>query len=108
MLRHVFLFVLCVLVSLAAVAAESHTAAANTHAAVKAYVESAAKVVAKNGPDCATLSSKSWMSGDYYVFVVGPDDKLVCHPKLAGKPAAEVIDVNGKQYVVGAGGYELK
>ena len=79
--------------------AKSHTPAANTHAAIKSYVESAAAVVHKHGPSCATFSSKDWMSGDYYVFVQGADGKLLCHPNasLVGKPASDVVDANGKK-----------
>jgi cytochrome c len=136
--------------------AKSYLPAANTRAAIKSYVRNAAKVVAKNGPSCDTFKNKDWMGGDYYVFVTGPDDKLVCHPNAAmvGKANADIVDANGtkvgtmildaskkkgggwveyvwprpgqttpvkkssyatrvkgpdgKWYVVGAGGYELK
>lgn len=88
---------LVLLVCAAAVA--SNTPAANTHAAVKAYVEAAAKMVAAKGPDCAALKSSDWMAGDYYIFVVGPDDRTLCHPnpQLIGKPVSEIIDPNGKK-----------
>lgn len=92
--------VLCFFLALgAAVAfAKSNTPTQNTRAAVKAYVESAAKYVAEHGPDCATLKSADWMAGDYYVFVQEPDGKLVCHPNAAmvGKPASAIVDANGK------------
>lgn len=94
-------FALVLLVaSIAAVAvAKSHVPTANTHAAVKAYVQQAAKVIAKSGPSCKTFSSKDWASGDYYVFVVGADDKILCHPNasLIGKMNADVVDANGKK-----------
>lgn len=79
--------------------AKSHVPAENTHAAIKAYVQQAAKVIAKSGPSCKTFSSKDWQSGDYYVFVVAADDKIVCHPNasLIGKLNADVVDANGKK-----------
>lgn len=88
------LVILCVTVP---VFAKSQVPKKNTHAAVKEYVEDAAHFVAKHGPDCKALSSADWKSGDYYVFVVGPDEKLLCHPSLAGKPANEVVDSKGKK-----------
>jgi len=59
----------------------------------------AAKVVAKSGPSCEKFKSKDWMDGDYYVFVTGPDDKLVCHPNasMVGKANADIVDANGKK-----------
>ena len=77
--------------------AKSHLPTSNTHAAIKAYVKDAAKLVAKQGADCATLSSADWKGGDYYVFVVGPDNKMICHPTLAGQSADEVVDSKGKK-----------
>ena len=83
----------------AALAAKSHLPAANTRAAIKSYVESAAKVISKHGPSCDTFKSADWMNGDYYIFVQGPDDRVVCHPNasLIGKPASDIIDSNGKK-----------
>jgi len=79
--------------------AKSHVPKADTHAAIKAYVQDAAKVVAKSGPSCKTFSSKDWQSGDYYIFVVGADDKILCHPNvsLIGKLNSDVVDANGKK-----------
>ncbi len=73
------------------------TPATNTRDAVVAYVNRAADVVAKRGPSCDTFKQAAWMSGDYYVFVLGPDDHLICHAntQLIGQPASDVIDVNG-------------
>lgn len=73
------------------------TPATNTRDAIVAYVNSAADVVAKKGPDCGTFKQSAWMSGDYYIFVLGPDDRLICHSnaQLIGEPASSVIDVNG-------------
>ena len=91
----VVLVFLCLLVT--PLFAKSHLPTANTKAAIKAYVEDAAKFVEQKGADCAALSSADWKSGDYYVFVVGPDNKMLCHPTLAGKPADEVVDSKGKK-----------
>lgn len=79
--------------------AKSMTPKANTHEAVKAYVEHAARLVASKGADCAALKSANWMAGDYYIFVVGPDGRAVCHPspQIVGKPLSEIIDANGKK-----------
>lgn len=79
--------------------AKSYVPTKNTRAAVKAYVQSAAKYVAKHGADCAAFKSKEWMSGDYYIFVTGPDETEVCHPKpeMVGKKASEIVDSNGKK-----------
>jgi signal transduction histidine kinase len=79
--------------------AKSHVPTANTHAAIKSYVQQAATVIAKNGPSCKTFGSKDWQSGDYYIFVVGADDKILCHPNaaLVGKMNADVVDANGKK-----------
>ena len=81
-----------------ALLADSYVPKANTHAAIKAYVEAAAKVIAKSGPSCAEFAEKEWRSGDYYIFVTGPDDKELCHPNkdMIGKSASEVKDSNGK------------
>ena len=89
------LLVFCV----SAVFAKSHVPKSNTRDAIKAYVKSAAKVVAKSGPSCEKFKSKDWMEGDYYVFVTGPDDKLVCHPNasMVGKANADIVDANGKK-----------
>ena len=90
---------LLLLVGAATLFAKSHVPTSNTHAAIKAYVQSAAKVVAKSGPSCDTFKSKDWMAGDYYVFVTGPDEKLVCHPNpsMVGKANADIVDANGKK-----------
>ena len=73
------------------------TPSANTRDAVMSYVNHAADVVAKNGPSCETFSQPAWMAGDYYIFVIGPDNRLVCHPnaQLVGKSQTDIIDANG-------------
>ena len=79
--------------------AKSYVPKKNTRAAVKSWVDHAAKVVAKNGPACDTLKEKNWMSGDYYIFVLGPDDRLVCHPNasMIGKKDTEIVDSSGRK-----------
>lgn len=73
------------------------TPATNTRDAVMSYVNHAADVVAKNGPSCDTFSQPMWKAGDYYIFVVGPDDRVICHPnaQLVGKMQADIVDANG-------------
>ena len=81
-----------------ALIAKSGTPKENTRAAVKAYVERAADLVAHKGPVCDTLKDKSWMSGDWYVFVDGSDGRLLCHPdpKMVGRSNSDIVDANGK------------
>jgi signal transduction histidine kinase len=78
--------------------AESNTPKTNTRADIKAYVEAAASYVAKHGPSCDEFAEKDWRAGDYYIFVLGPDDRAICHPttSLIGKPIETIIDKNGK------------
>jgi len=40
-----------------------------------------------------------WMGGDYYIFVVGPDERTLCHPNPAiiGTPEKDIVDANGKK-----------
>ena len=91
----VLLAVLCVSTAFA----DSNVPKENTRAAIKAYVQSAAKYIAKHGPSCDEFAEKEWRSGDYYIFVTGPDDKELCHPNkdMIGKPASEIVDKNGKK-----------
>ncbi len=86
------------LVATAAIA-KSNVPRANTHAAIKSFVQQAAKVVAKKGPACETFTSTDWKGGDYYIFILGPDDKILCHPNpsLVGKMNSEVVDATGKK-----------
>ena len=73
------------------------TPSANTRDAIVAYVNHAADVVAKNGAACDTFKQPAWMTGDYYIFVMGPDNNTVCHPSasIVGKPATSIVDANG-------------
>ena len=93
--------VLSVLILLCASAAfaKSYVPKSNTRVAIKSYVRNAAKVVAKSGPSCESFKSKDWMAGDYYVFVTGPDNRIVCHPSasMVGKDNADIVDANGKK-----------
>lgn len=97
--RKVLVFILMV-VGATSLMAKSNLPKANTRAGVKAYVQRAAKVIAAKGPSCDTFKSSDWMSGDWYIFVIGPDDKILCHPSasLVGKDEAEVADANGKKF----------
>ena len=87
------------LVAATALAATSHLPKANTRTEIKAYVEEAAKLVRKDGPSCATFSSPAWTGGVYYIFVIGPDDKLVCHAKadMVGKTSASIVNAKGER-----------
>ena len=96
--KTISLIAICLLASTAAFA-KSNTPKENTHAAIKAYVQSAAKYIAKHGPSCEEFAEKDWRSGDYYIFVTGSDDKELCHPNkdMIGKSASEIVDSNGKK-----------
>jgi cytochrome c len=100
MKRRPFSVALCVVLLFCAtvLVAKSYTPKTNSRAAVKAYVDRAAKEVARHGPSCDAFKDKNWMAGDYYVFVIGPDNRLVCHPNasLVGKMNTEIVDANGK------------
>lgn len=98
--RIVSCFAVCV-VATALLAATSHLPAANTRAAIRKYVEDAAAVVHKSGPSCATFASPEWRGHGYYVFVLGPDDKLVCHPNPAFIGVSQAQIVNGRGQKVG-------
>jgi signal transduction histidine kinase len=92
------LAVIAGVVCASSLAAKSFTPKENTHAAIKAYVEAAARHVAKYGPDCEAFSKPEWRSGDYYIFVDAPNNTTLCHPNasLIGKNSDEIKDVNGK------------
>ncbi len=96
----ILLSITCVIGAVAAAAAPvSHLPKANTRAAVASYVQAAASVVQKSGPSCATFATPAWRSGDYYIFVVGPDGKGVCHPtaSLVGKPMSDIVNSKGEK-----------
>ncbi|HEY6843576.1 MAG TPA: cache domain-containing protein [Thermoanaerobaculia bacterium] len=90
--------VLLLAICVPALLADSYVPKENTHAAIKAYVEAAAKYVAKNGPKCEEFAEKDWRSGDYYIFVDGADNRTLCHPNasLIGKDSDAIKDVSGK------------
>jgi signal transduction histidine kinase len=98
MSRKILALALSVFLGASIIVAESNTPKANTRADIKAYVEAAANYVAKHGPSCEEFAEKDWRAGDYYIFVLGPDDRAICHPSasLIGKPIEEIIDKNGK------------
>lgn len=87
-----------VLLCAAPLLAKSYTPRAKTRAAVKSYVQQAASVIAKKGVNCETFKAKEWMAGDYYIFVTGPDDRLVCHAtaSMVGRPNSEIVDSTGR------------
>lgn len=76
---------------------KNHVPMAATRDAVMAYVRDAATVVQKNGPSCDTFAKPEWRSADYYIFVSGPDNKLICHANAAmvGKATADIVNKSG-------------
>lgn len=79
--------------------ASSMTPRANTREEITTYVDSAARLVEKNGPSCDTFAQETWRSGDWYIFVLG-DGRTVCHPvrpDMVGMSASDIIDPNGKR-----------
>jgi signal transduction histidine kinase len=89
---------LVVLVLILSACATSHIPTANNRDEVTAYVNSAAAIVAKSGPSCATFNSAKWYEGDWYIFVLEPDGKAVCHPArpdLVGDMVNSLVDPNG-------------
>ena len=71
--------------------ANSYTPKANTRREIKKYVHAAASHIAEHGPSCSELASREWRSGDFYIFVLGPDKRTLCHPDptLIGTPSSE-------------------
>ena len=76
---------------------KNHLPRTATRDAVMTYVRDAAAVVQKSGPSCDTFAKPEWRSADYYVFVSGPDDKLICHANAAmvGKATGEIVNKSG-------------
>lgn len=81
------------------VAATSHLPKTHTRAAIQTYVEDAAKVVQKSGPSCGTFASPAWRGGEWYIFVDGPDDRIVCHLKtdMIGKAPSSIVNAKGQK-----------
>lgn len=75
----------------------NHVPKANTRAAIQAYVQEAAGLIATNGPSCEIFASPVWRSGDYYIFVAAADGKTICHPDPAvvGKSINEIVSSKG-------------
>ena len=92
--------------------AESYTPKTNTRREIKKYVHAAAKHIAAHGPSCNEFARKEWRSGDYYIFVLGPDKKTLCHPDptMIGRPASEIVDANGKKVgeMIAAAGMKMR
>ncbi|HSY47850.1 MAG TPA: cache domain-containing protein [Thermoanaerobaculia bacterium] len=84
----------CLIATAVLAASAGNLPKTNTRDAIKSYVVSAATIVRKSGPSCATFSSPEWRGGDYYIFVLGPDGALICHPTAAmiGKPASTIVN----------------
>jgi hypothetical protein len=77
----------------------SMTPRANTRDEIVAYVNRAADLVSKHGPSCDAFGSPTWFSHDWYVFVLEPNGRTVCHPArpdLVGTLETELADPNGK------------
>ena len=83
----------------ASAVADSYTPKANSRREIKKYVHAAAKHIARHGPSCSEFAEKEWRSGDYYIFVLGPDKRTLCHPdpSLIGRRESEIVDANGKR-----------
>ena len=90
-------FLVTVVVAAVALAAASHLPKTNSRAAVATYVKEAATLVAREGPSCSTFASPEWKNADYYIFVSGPDNTLICHPmaNVIGKPASSIVNREG-------------
>ncbi|PYQ59260.1 MAG: hypothetical protein DMF58_12280 [Acidobacteria bacterium] len=101
-----------VVLTLCASAAIAETPKANTRREIKKYVHAAAKHIAAHGPSCNEFARKEWRSGDYYIFVLGPDKKTLCHPDptMIGRPASEIVDANGKKVgeMIAAAGMKMR
>jgi signal transduction histidine kinase len=99
MSRRILTLALSLFLGAAIVLADSNVPKENTRPAIKKYVQAAARYVHKHGPSCDEFAEKDWRSGDYYIFVTGPDEKELCHPNkdMIGKPASEIVDSNGKK-----------
>lgn len=71
----------------------------NKRSEVRRYVQRAAEVVRERGPQCEMFANAQWRSGDYYIFVVGPDDRLLCHANSAiiGTPSADIVNARGER-----------
>jgi len=79
--------------------ADSYVPRANTRREIKKYVHAAAKHIARHGPSCSEFARRQWRSGDYYLFVLAPDGRTLCHPdqSMIGKPANAIVDANGRR-----------
>ncbi|HSN68465.1 MAG TPA: cache domain-containing protein [Thermoanaerobaculia bacterium] len=86
---------------LAVACASTLTPPQNTRADLVAYVDRAAALVARRGPEaaCTSFHEARWKSGEWYVFINRAEDSvLVCHPArpdLVGADQTNLQDVNG-------------
>lgn len=84
----------------AAACATTYTPRHNTHQDIAAYVDRAASVVRDHGPSCDTFAKPEWKSGDWYIFVLEPNGRTLCHPakpELVGTMVTDLVDANGKR-----------
>jgi signal transduction histidine kinase len=83
----------------AASANASYVPKANTRHQIKKYVQAAAKHIAQHGPSCSEFAKQEWRDGDYYIFVIGPDLRTLCHanPAMIGRAERDIVDANGKR-----------
>ena len=74
-------------------ASAAFTPKANTRHDIKKYVRAAASHIAEHGPSCHEFATPEWRTGDYYIFVLGPDGRTLCHPdpSMIGRPAPEIV-----------------
>ena len=74
------------------------TPKANTRHEIKKYVHAAATHIAEHGPSCSEFAKPEWRSGDYFIFVLGPDKRTLCHPAptLIGTMAPEIVAASKK------------
>ena len=72
--------------------AAAFTPKANTRHEIKKYVHAAAAHIAEHGPSCHEFAGPEWRSGDYYIFVLGPDGRTLCHPdpSMLGREVPEI------------------
>jgi signal transduction histidine kinase len=86
---------------LVAACASSYAPTVKSREALVTYVERAAALVEREGPDaaCTAFHDRRWKSGEWYVFINrADDDVLVCHPArpdLVGGDQTDLQDVNG-------------
>ena len=84
--------------------ASSYVPRTNTRAAVRAYVERAAREVGAHGiRACENFMTPRWRAGEYYIFITGVDTGVtLCHParpELVGRNEYDLQDANGEYFM---------